>query len=47
MSFAKCDITMPLQYAYTFILVATREGLTVREYAELADVSQSVMAQLA
>ena len=37
--------TMPLQHAYTFMLVALNEGQGVQEYAELADVSQSVMTR--
>ena len=37
--------TMPLQHAFTFMLVALNEGEGVQEYAELADVSQSVMTR--
>jgi DNA-binding MarR family transcriptional regulator len=37
--------TMPLQHAYTFLLVATTEGLTVSEYAERAGTSQTVMTR--
>ncbi len=43
--FRKIRPTMPLQYAYTFVLVAMNEGLSVQEYAQLADVSQSVMTR--
>jgi hypothetical protein len=37
--------TMPLQHAYTFLLVAMEEGLGVLEYAERAGVAQSVMTR--
>lgn len=37
--------TMPLQHAYTFMLVAMNEGLSVSEYAEMAGVAQSVMTR--
>jgi DNA-binding MarR family transcriptional regulator len=37
--------TMPLQYFTTFLLVALNEGLSVKEYAELAQVSTSVMSR--
>src|SRR5437764_79820 len=37
--------TMPLQYAYTFLLVAENEGKTVAEYAGLAGVAQTVMTR--
>jgi hypothetical protein len=37
--------TMPLQYLYTFALVATHEGLGVQEYADLAGVAQTVMSR--
>jgi DNA-binding MarR family transcriptional regulator len=37
--------TMPLQYLYTFALVATKEGLGVQEYADLAGVAQTVMSR--
>jgi DNA-binding MarR family transcriptional regulator len=36
---------MPLQHAYTFLLVAIQEGLGVVEYAERADVATSVMTR--
>ena len=41
----KIRATIPLQYAYTFILVAENEGQSVQFYANLADVSQSVMTR--
>jgi DNA-binding MarR family transcriptional regulator len=37
--------TMPLQHAYTFMLVAMEEGLGVTEYAERAGVAQTVMTR--
>lgn len=37
--------TMPLQYVYTFLLVALEEGLGVNDYAKKAGVSQSVMSR--
>lgn len=37
--------TMPLQYVYTFLLVATEEGKGVSEYAAEAGVSQTVMTR--
>jgi DNA-binding MarR family transcriptional regulator len=37
--------TMPLQHAYTFLLVAEEEGLGVKEYAERAGVPQTVMTR--
>jgi DNA-binding MarR family transcriptional regulator len=43
--FRKVRPTMPLQHAYTFVLVAMNEGLGVQDYAELADVAQSVMTR--
>lgn len=43
--FAKLRPTMPLQQARAFILVACNEGLGVQDYAELANVSQSVMTR--
>src|SRR5262245_35557529 len=36
---------MPLQYVYTFLLVARNPGKTVMEYAKMAGVSQSVMSR--
>lgn len=36
---------MPLQHAYTFMLVALKEGLGVIEYAEQAGVAQTVMTR--
>lgn len=36
---------MPLQHAYTFMLVALREGCGVIEYAEQAGVAQTVMTR--
>lgn len=36
---------MPLQHAYTFMLVAMEEGLGVLDYAERAGVAQSVMTR--
>jgi DNA-binding MarR family transcriptional regulator len=43
--FRKIRPTMPSQYIYTFVLVAMNEGMGVQDYAELADVSQSVMTR--
>jgi DNA-binding MarR family transcriptional regulator len=37
--------TMPLQHAYTFLLVAMTEGRSVSEYAERAGVAQTVMTR--
>jgi hypothetical protein len=36
---------MPLQHAYTFLLVALNEGQGVMEYAEKAGVAQTVMTR--
>jgi hypothetical protein len=36
---------MPLQYVYSFLLVAEEEGLGVNEYAKKAGVSSSVMSR--
>jgi DNA-binding MarR family transcriptional regulator len=44
-AFRKLRPTMPLQHAYTFLLVATEEGLGVSEYAEKAGVPQTVMTR--
>lgn len=43
--FRKIRPTMPLQYVYTFLLVAYEESLGVTEYAKRAGVSQSVMSR--
>ena len=37
--------TMPLQYVWSFLLVAEEEGLSVNEYAKRAGVSKSVMSR--
>jgi DNA-binding MarR family transcriptional regulator len=37
--------TMPLQYVYTFLLVAERPGLPVLEYAKIAGVAHTVMSR--
>jgi len=37
--------TMPLQHAYTFLLVAAEEGLGVQDYAKRARVAQTVMTR--
>jgi hypothetical protein len=37
--------TMPLQYVYSFLLVAERPGLPVLEYARIAGVAQTVMSR--
>ena len=37
--------TMPAQYIRTFLLVAANEGLSVTEYAVLANTSKSVMSR--
>jgi DNA-binding MarR family transcriptional regulator len=38
--------TMPIQHAYTFLLVAMEGGLGVQEYAKRAGVSQAVMTRI-
>jgi DNA-binding MarR family transcriptional regulator len=38
--------TMPLGHAYSFMLVALKEGCSVQEYARLANVSQNVMTRV-
>jgi DNA-binding MarR family transcriptional regulator len=38
--------TMPLGHAYSFMLVALKEGRSVQEYAQLANVSQNVMTRI-
>jgi hypothetical protein len=43
--FRKIRPTMPLQYVYTFLLVATHEGMTVTELSKLAEVAQTVMSR--
>lgn len=37
--------TMPLQYVYTFLLVIENEGESVTDYAQMADVPQTVMTR--
>lgn len=37
---------MPLQHAYTFVLVAFQEGAGVSEYAKRAGVTQAVMTRI-
>jgi DNA-binding MarR family transcriptional regulator len=37
--------TMPLQYVYTFLLIAMDEGKSVSEYAAMAGISKSVMSR--
>jgi DNA-binding MarR family transcriptional regulator len=37
--------TMPLQYVYTFLQVATEEGKNVTEYAQAAGISPTVMTR--
>lgn len=37
--------TMPLQYVWSFLLVAEEEGLSVSDYAKRAGVSKSVMSR--
>ena len=44
-AFKEVRPTMPLQHAYTFLLVALEEGLGVNEYAERANVAQTVMTR--
>lgn len=44
-AFKKIRPTMPLQHAVTFVLVAMDEGQGVLEYAERADVAQTVMTR--
>jgi DNA-binding MarR family transcriptional regulator len=44
-AFKEIRHTMPLQHAYTFMLVALEEGLGVSEYAERANVAQTVMTR--
>jgi DNA-binding MarR family transcriptional regulator len=43
--FKDLNTSMPLQYVSTFLLVATEEHLTVIEYAERANISQSLMSR--
>ncbi len=45
-SFRAIRRIMPLQHAYTFVLVALDEGRSVSEYAELAGTSQAVMTRI-
>lgn len=44
-AFLRLRPTMPLQHAYTIMLVAIEEGLSVSEYAERAGVGQTVMTR--
>lgn len=37
--------TMPLQYVYTFLLVVENEGESVSDYAQMAEVPQTVMTR--
>ena len=37
---------MPMQHAYTFLLVASEEGRGVQEYAERAGITQAVMTRI-
>jgi DNA-binding MarR family transcriptional regulator len=43
--FSKERSTLPMQYLRTFLLVMTKEGLTVGEYAAQSGVSPSVMSR--
>jgi DNA-binding MarR family transcriptional regulator len=43
--FREIRATMPLQYVYTFLMVATEEGKGVTEYAEKAGVAPTVMTR--
>lgn len=43
--FRNIRATMPLQYIVSFLLVATDEGQSVKEYARRASVSKSVMSR--
>jgi DNA-binding MarR family transcriptional regulator len=44
-AFRQIRPTMPLQHAYTFMLVASKEGQGVLDYAEMAGVANSVMTR--
>ena len=44
-AFRQVRPTMPLQHAYTFLLVALNEGQGVQDYAERAGVAQTVMTR--
>src|SRR5262249_43812064 len=37
---------MPMQHAYSFLLVASEQGRSVEEYAKRAGISQSVMTRI-
>jgi DNA-binding MarR family transcriptional regulator len=45
-AFRAVSPSMPMQYAYTFLLVASDEGCGVQEYAERAGIPQPVMARI-
>jgi hypothetical protein len=45
-AFRAISPTMPMQYAYTFLLVASDEGCGVQEYAERAGIPQPVMTRI-
>lgn len=44
-AFREVRPTMPLQHAYTFLMVAMDEGRSVSEYAERAGTAQTVMTR--
>jgi DNA-binding MarR family transcriptional regulator len=39
------NVTMPLQYVHTFLIVATHEGRSVQEYADMANIGQTTMSR--
>jgi DNA-binding MarR family transcriptional regulator len=43
--FRQLRSTMPLQYVYTFLLVVENEGESVSDYAQMAEVPQTVMTR--
>ena len=45
-AFRAISPTMPMQYAYTFLLVASHEGCGVQEYAKRAGIPQPVMTRI-
>lgn len=44
-AFRSIRVTMPLQYVHSFLLVALHEGLSLKEYAEMSGVANSVMSR--
>lgn len=44
-AFQSVNQTMPIQIAATFLLVASREGRSLREYCDLSGVVESTMSR--